>query len=85
MKRVAEIRCIYRLPSQPFIEWVRIRISVFYKSQDIFAEEMQEKVSWVNRLLQEQIKTIDIDKADEILCKDGSAHLRELYPEIYEE
>lgn len=75
---------ILRVPTAPFAAWVRDRAS---KNGGIkpYAEKIDIDQIWLGRLIAEEFQTIAVTKVDEIMCKDDTAHIRELYPELYEE
>lgn len=78
------IRAIYRLDAKPFASWLSQRADA-YGGLGNFAEKIEEDYAWIGKLMKGEFKTVDIDKVDEILCKDDTSHIREIYPELYEE
>lgn len=80
----SKIRIIHRLDAKPFSCWLQQRIK-YYGSQMAFADSVEQDSTWINKIVDGKYKTVDIDQVDLILCKDGTTHLREIYPELYEE
>ena len=78
------IQAIYTLPSGPFAEWLKKR-TVAYGSVEAFAQEIGGDFYWMRKVINQKVKTVSLDKVDNILCSDGTTHLREVYPELYEE
>jgi hypothetical protein len=78
------IRAVYRLPSEPFGEWLKRRTSE-YESIEAFANEIGSDFYWMRKVINGKVKVVNIDKVDQVLCSDGTTHLREIYPELYEE
>lgn len=79
------IKPIYVLKSEPIVDWLNQRINKKYGTVRFMAQELEVEPTWLGNLVQGKYKTIEIDKADGMICADGSTHLRELYPEIYDE
>lgn len=78
------IKPIYILKSEPIVNWLNIRMSK-YETITYMAKELEVETTWLGNLLQGKYKTIELDKADGMICKDGTVHIRELYPDLYEE
>jgi hypothetical protein len=78
------IKIIHQLPAQPFAQWLSER-SKYYGGIKPLADEVGEDYTWIGKLINGKFKTVDLDRADSILCKDGTSHLREIWPELYEE
>ena len=81
---MGRIKIVHRLEVDPFAEWLIKRVERF-ESQKAFASTVQEDFTWIGKVIDRKYKTVNIDKVDRILCRDGTTHLRELYPNIYEE
>jgi hypothetical protein len=78
------IKPIYVLKSEPIVSWLNVRLSK-YGTVTFMAQELHVESTWLGNLIQGKYKTIEIDKADGMICADGTSHLRDLYPEIYDE
>lgn len=78
------IKVQHRLPIEPFANWLGEQTEVF-GNIDAMAFAMGEDSIWLGKIKNRKYDTVDIDRVDSILCKEGGTHLRELYPEIYEE
>lgn len=79
------IPVVYKLEIRPFAEWARGRVEKHYRTVQAFASETGQDYVWFRAALKEEFKSVPLDTVDTILCKDGTAHIRELYPNIYEE
>jgi hypothetical protein len=78
------IQHTFRVPTAPFVAWLRVRATK-YGGVKPYAEKVEVDHLWLGRLMAEEFKTIAVTKVDAIMCKDDTAHIRELYPELYEE
>lgn len=81
---MGRVRAIYRLPVEPFAEWLENKIS-----RNMTIDELERMTGMdsthIGKFLHRRYKTVTLDQVDKVLCAEGSTHLRELYPEIYEE
>ena len=78
------IRVVSKLSAEPFILWLEKRVED-YGGVKAFADDIGADYVWLARLLNRRFQTVSLDKADRVLCSDGTCHIRELYPELYEE
>ncbi len=78
------MKAIYTLQVEPMVKWLNRQL-VNYETVDELAFHLKQETPWLRSILSGKVKTIDIDKADEILCIEGSTHLREIYPDLYGE
>lgn len=78
------IRIVHKLEAEPFAIWLSERAES-YGGVKALAEKVGEDHTWIGKLINRKFKTVDLDKADMILCRDGTTHLREIWPELYEE
>jgi hypothetical protein len=79
------IKPIYVLKSEPIVDWLNQRINKKYGTVKFMAQELEVESTWLGNLVQGKYKSIEIDKADGMICRDGTCHLRDLYPELYDE
>lgn len=75
---------IFRVDSAPFAAWLKGRVAK-HGGIKAYAEKIDEDEMWLGRLIALEFHTVAVSKVDSILCKDDTTHIRELYPELYEE
>lgn len=75
---------VYHLEVGPIMGWLKEKLNE-YETVDELAFNLKQETPWLRSILSGKVKTIDIDKADEIFCIEGTTHLREIYPDLYEE
>lgn len=71
------------LPVEPFAEWLRERVPERGLHQ--WAQGVNLNGDHVGKILRGTNQSVHIDVVDRALTADGGTHLRELYPELYEE
>jgi hypothetical protein len=77
------MRITHRLPVEPFAEWLTSKTEKI--TMDYFSSIVREDSTWLGKVKDYKYKTVDIDRVDSILCNEGTTHLRDIYPELYEE
>lgn len=78
------MKVTYSVPAKPFAEWLKSR-STKYNDVKEFASHVGVEYTWMLKLINGQFKKVEVDKVDRIICKDDTIHIRDLYPELYEE
>lgn len=84
MARKPPIQRVYKVQSGPLVDWLKFRVTKYDSIED-FADHVELKPNWVTKLINGGFKTVELKRVDQIICKDDTIHIRELYPEIYEE
>lgn len=72
-----------RLPAAPFVAWLERKLSS-YESIEALARECGVNSRVFRRYTTGEQQRITLDVADRILTNEGSTHLWELWPELYE-
>lgn len=78
------IKRVYKVESGPLVDWLNVRVKK-YNSIEELADIVELKPNWMTKLINGEFKTVELKRVDQIICKDDTIHIRELYPEIYEE
>lgn len=78
------MKIVHRVEVEPFALWLKVKLKRF-DNIDALAYYLQSDSTWIGKIMHLKYRTIEVDKVDEILCIEGGTHLRELYPELYEE
>lgn len=78
------IKHTFRVDAAPLAAWLAKQAK---KAGGIkpYAEKIDEDHIWLGRFIAMEFKTVAVTKVDSIICKDDTTHIRELYPELYEE
>lgn len=78
------MRAIYYVEVGPIVLWLNEQMTR-YETVDELAFNLKQETPWLRTIMSEKVKKIDVDKVDEMLCIEGNKHLREIYPELYDE
>lgn len=78
------MRAVYYLEIEPLLIWLERQMKC-YETVDELARALKQETPWLLSIMRGRVKTVDIDKADELLCIEGGTHLRDLYPNLYDE
>jgi transcriptional regulator with XRE-family HTH domain len=77
-----------RLPRGPFAEWAERRVPG-HGTEAKLAKVLGMDPSYLSRILRGEyagklVETVPLRIVDKALCREGSTHLRELYPALYQ-